>query len=89
MSKEPHVGVVGTGIYLPGKTRTAKEIAEATKGNWTEEAIIEKQGIRQVLVPGENEGTQEMGAYAAQDALKRTGVDPKDIDVILDIGEEW
>lgn len=89
MAKETHVGVVGTGIYLPKHSRSAKEIAEATNGNWTEDAIIEKQGLKSVRVAGEDEGTQEMGAYAAQDALKRTGTDPLDIDVILDIGEEW
>ncbi len=89
MTKQPHVGVVGTGIYLPKKTRSAAQIAAATNGNWTEDAIIEKQGIREVRVPGEAEGTQEMGAYAAKDALERTGIKPEEVDVILDIGEEW
>jgi 3-oxoacyl-[acyl-carrier-protein] synthase-3 len=35
------------------------------------------------------DGTQEMGALAALDALKNTGIDPKDIDVILSVTEEW
>ncbi|MFA5470905.1 MAG: 3-oxoacyl-ACP synthase, partial [Acholeplasmataceae bacterium] len=35
------------------------------------------------------DGTQEMGALAALDALKNTGVDPLDIDVILSVTEEW
>ncbi|MBE0700240.1 MAG: 3-oxoacyl-ACP synthase, partial [Acholeplasmataceae bacterium] len=35
------------------------------------------------------DGTQEMGALAALDALKNTGLDPKSIDVILSVTEEW
>lgn len=88
MSK-PTVGIVGTGIYLPKGRMSAKEISLATKGVWTEEAVIEKLGIRQKTIPGPNDGTQEMGVYAAKDALKNTGVDPLEIDVIICVGEEW
>ena len=84
-----NVGIVGTGIYLPQETMTAKEIAAATQGIWTEEAVIDKLGIKQIHIPSENDGTQEMSVYAALDALKNTGVDPLEIDVILSIGEEW
>lgn len=86
---EINVGIVGTGIYIPSNFMTAKEISEKTEGNWTEEAIIEKLGIIKKSIPGKDEGTQEMGALAALDAIKRTGIDPLDIDVILGIGEEW
>lgn len=89
MPKKTNVGIVGTGIYLPDKIMTAKEISEATKGNWAEEAVRDKLGIIQKRVPGENDGTQEMGARAGKDALKRTGIDPEEIDLILCVGEEW
>lgn len=86
-----HVGIVGTGIYLPKKIMTAKEIADATNGVWTEEAVKSKLGVNQKCVPGESlaDGTQEMGVAAALDCLRNTGVDPMDIDVILCMGEEW
>ena len=85
------VGIVGTGIYLPEGRMTAKEISEKTQGVWSEEAVIEKLGIRQKTIPQEmpKDGTQEMGALAALDALKNTNVNPKDIDVILSVTEEW
>ena len=85
------VGVVGTGVYLPKGIMTAKEVADATKGIWAEEAVKEKLGIARKVIPSDDpsDGTQEMGALAALDCLKNTGVDPKDIDVILCIGEEW
>lgn len=86
-----HVGIVGTGIYLPKERMTAKEISEKTNGVWTEEAVIEKLGIKTKVVPSSSlsDGTQEMGALAALDALKNTGINPLDIDVILSVSEEW
>lgn len=84
-----NVGIVGTGIYIPDKFMTAAEIAEATKGVWSEEAVVNKLGIRKKPIPGVDDGTQEMGARAALDCLKNTGINPEEIDVILSVGEEW
>jgi 3-oxoacyl-[acyl-carrier-protein] synthase-3 len=84
-----HAGIVGTGIYIPQTRMSAAEISKATGGVWSEEAVIEKLGIKSKPVPGPDDGTQEMGAKAALDCLKNTGVDPKEIDVILCFGEEW
>ncbi len=89
MSHNNHVGIVGTGIYLPKTVLTAKEIAAKTKGVWTEAAVIEKLGIRQIYVPSEGDGTQEMALKAAKDALKNTAIDPLELDLIISIGEEW
>lgn len=86
---KPNVGIVGTGIYLPDEFITAKQISEATNGVWTEEAIIKKLGFTKKTIPGENDGTQEMGVRAAIDCLENTKIDPKEIDVILCMGEEW
>lgn len=84
-----NVGIVGTGIYIPEGRMTAKEISEASKGIWTEEAVIEKLGIVEKTIPGKDDGTQEMGVRAGLDALERTGIDPKEIDLVICMGEEW
>jgi len=84
-----HVGIAGLGVYLPEQTRSAGEIAAATEGNWTEENIVKKLGIRRVYVPSQADGTQEMGARAAEEALKDAGIKAEEVDVIIDIGEEW
>lgn len=91
MEQSINVGIVGLGVYLPKKKMTAAEISAATGGNWTEEAVINKLGIVEKYVPTEDpcDGTQEMGALAALDCLKNTGVDPLEIDAILCITEEW
>ncbi len=85
------VGIVGVGTYLPKNVMTAKEIAEATNGTWSEEAVTSKLGIKQKFVPGNGpeDGTQEMGALAGIACLKNCGMDPKEIDAIICIGEEW
>lgn len=86
-----NVGIVGVGTYLPKKIMTAKEISDATGGVWSEDAVINKLGIKQKYMPSADpcDGTQEMGALAALECLKNTGVDPLEIDVILCITEEW
>lgn len=84
-----HVGIVGTGIYIPEPRITAAEIAKKTNGQWTESAIIEKLGIIEKPLPGPKDGTQEMGAKAALNCLQNTGILPEKIDLILSIGEEW
>lgn len=84
-----HAGIAGTGIYIPGTRMSAAEISKATGNVWSEEAVIEKLGVKSKPIPGAEDGTQEMGARAALDCLKNTGVDPLEIDVILCMGEEW
>ena len=86
---ERQIGIIGYGVYLPEKRMTAKQISEATGGVWTAEAVKEKLGIVEKVIPGDADGAQEMSARAAQAALKQGNVDPKDIDVILDMTEEW
>lgn len=83
------IGILSTGIYLPEPRMTASQISEATHGVWSTEAVIQKLGIKQKPVPGDNDGTQEMGVRAALDALKNAQINPLEIDLILCIGEEW
>ena len=83
------VSVIGIGLYLPEAVMSAQEISEATKGRWTAEAVKEKLGIIEKIVPGKDDGTQEMAVHAAKNALGDAEINPKEIDVILCMGEEW
>ncbi len=89
MSLETPVGIAGYGLYLPTATVSAEDIAAATAGRWSAAAVREKLGLHRKTLPGPQDGTQEMGARAAFDALRRTGVDALEIDLILCVGEEW
>ncbi|OHC72929.1 MAG: hypothetical protein A3H93_00080 [Rhodocyclales bacterium RIFCSPLOWO2_02_FULL_63_24] len=83
------IGILGYGLYLPAQRMSAAEIADETRGRWSAAAVREKLGIVSKRIPGTDDGTQEMGARAALDALARTGLDPMDIDLVLCMGEEW
>ena len=84
-----NVGVIGIGCYIPKPRMTAAEISAATQGFWSEDAVINKLGIIEKSIPGDNDGTQEMGVKAANEALKDAGMKAQEIDVILCMGEEW
>lgn len=86
-----NIGIIGIGIYIPKNKITAKQISEATNGVWSEQAVIEKLGIKSKPIPSANisDGTQEMGALAALEAIKDAKINPEEIDVILGVGEEW
>jgi len=81
------VGIAGIGVYIPQTYMTAAEISQKTNGAWSEEAVRDKLGINKK--PIATEGTQEMGYLAAADCIKNSGIDPKEIDVILCMGEEY
>ena len=84
-----NVGVVGLGTYIPQGRMSAAEISAATNGQWSEDAVIHKLGITEKPIPGEDDGTQEMGVRAALAALENAKMDPKEIDLILCMGDEW
>lgn len=84
-----YVGILGYGVYIPETFMTAAQVAEATNGKWAADAVEKKLGFSKKPIPGDDDGTQEMGVRAGLDAIKRTGIDPMDIDLILCVGEEW
>ncbi|MCL2201050.1 MAG: 3-oxoacyl-ACP synthase [Oscillospiraceae bacterium] len=86
---ENHVGIAGLGVYLPKNIMTAKDISDKTKGVWSEQAVIDKLGVIRKPIPGDGDGAQAMGLYAAQAALKDAAIDAKEIDVVLCMTEEW
>ena len=91
MDNYANVGIVSLGVYLPEKKMTAAEVSAATRGTWSEEAVIQKLGIIEKHVPTDKmcDGSQEMGALAALDCLKSGETDPLEIDAILCFTEEW
>ncbi|MFD1739157.1 3-oxoacyl-ACP synthase [Bacillus salitolerans] len=80
------VGIVSTGVYIPNSFMTSDEIAE--KSGIPKEVVEKKLGIVKKPVPGPEDHTCQMGIYAAKQAIKRAGIDPLTIDLIIYIGEE-
>lgn len=83
--REP-VGIVSTGVYLPERVMTSRDIAEAS--GLPLDVVENKLGISRKPVPGEHDHTVAMGVRAAQIAIERAGIDPRSIDLVLSISEE-
>jgi 3-oxoacyl-[acyl-carrier-protein] synthase-3 len=83
----PPIGILSAGIYIPDSCITAAEIAE--RSGVPEDVVVHKMGIVRKPVAGPDEHTNAMGLWAAQDALRRAGVDPREIDLVLCTTEEW
>ena len=81
------VGIVSTGTYSPEGYLTSKEIAEAT--GYPEWVVRDKLGIHKKHIGGPDDHPNEMGIKAALDCIDSSGVDPKEIDVVLNTTEEW
>ncbi len=77
---------MSTGVYIPDRFITGKEIAE--ESGIPEDIIAEKMGIKSKPVPGAEDHTAKMGVKAARQAFSNCSLDPKDIDIVIYIGEE-
>ena len=78
-------GIVGYGAYIPLYRIKSEEIARV----WGEDPnrIIKGLGIKEKAVANVDEDTTTISVEASRNALKRAGIDPKDIGAIY-IGSE-
>lgn len=77
----------GLGIYLPSGRVSSAEIAEAS--GLPEWVVRDKLGIHQKTAPGPDDGTAQMAARAAREALADAGLRGEDVDVVISIVEEY
>lgn len=75
------------GLYIPTPRQTAADIATAS--GIPEAVVRDKMGIVEKPVPGEGDHTNEMGIRAAREALRKAGLSPDSVDVIISITEEY
>ncbi|HEX8995439.1 MAG TPA: 3-oxoacyl-ACP synthase [Ktedonobacterales bacterium] len=75
------IGLMGLATYLPERTQTAADIAEAS--GIPEEVVRDKMGIVAKRLASYEDQTSTMAVRAARTALDRAGVDPEEIDLIL------
>lgn len=75
------VGVLGTGVAVPGRVVTNHELAQTL--DTSDEWIVTRTGIRQrrFLEPGRT--TSDLCVEAAERALRRSGLRAEDIDAIV------
>lgn len=75
-----NVGIAGIGAYVPSLAVTNDDISELVETN--DEWIIKRTGIRERRI-SEGEDTSDMASKAALCALKRSKLNPKDVDLII------
>lgn len=78
---EPVVEIVGTGRYLPEKVLTNRDLESMvdTSDAW----IVERTGIRERRIAGEEECAAFMGAEAARRAMEEAGVQAGEVDILI------
>jgi 3-oxoacyl-[acyl-carrier-protein] synthase-3 len=86
-SNDIKCGIVGIGLYFPETFRTYQDIALLS--GIPEEVIRDKFGIEKIYYPGNNEQPSWMAVQAAKRCLEKTGIDPKEIDLIIYFWENY
>jgi len=71
----------GVGAHLPKRILTNDDLAKIV--DTTDEWIVERSGIRQRHIAGDDELTSDLGIAAARQALVRSGIDPIEIDLVI------
>jgi 3-oxoacyl-[acyl-carrier-protein] synthase-3 len=73
--------LLSVGSCLPARVVTNRELSQRV--DTTDEWIVERTGIRQRHIAGENERTSDLAVEAARRALDAAGVDGRELDLII------
>ena len=74
--------ITGVGGYVPDYVLTNQELE--TMVETSDEWITTRTGIKERrILKGENKGVSVMGIAAVKDLLAKTGIDPKEIDLLI------
>jgi 3-oxoacyl-[acyl-carrier-protein] synthase III len=71
----------GVGAYLPKRVMTNADMSKIV--DTTDDWIIERTGIRARHIAADGETTSDLGIAAGRQALVRSGIDPRDIDLVI------
>jgi 3-oxoacyl-[acyl-carrier-protein] synthase-3 len=76
-----HAGIIGWGTAVPDQRVTNADLAARVETS--DEWIVERTGIRERRVAGPDESTATLGVAAGAQAIKRAGLTPSDIDLMI------
>ena len=69
------------GAYAPSKILTNEDLSKMV--DTTDDWITKRTGIKERRIAAEGETTSDLGVKAAELAIQRSGIDPKDIDMVV------
>lgn len=81
MAELVKVGIAGLGKYLPEKVLTNADLERMVETS--DEWIVQRTGIRERRVAGEQELTSDMAANAGRAALLDAGIDGDEVDLVI------
>jgi len=73
--------ILGTGSYVPEKVRTNADLERMVETS--DEWIVERTGIRERRIAGDNETVASLSFQAAQQALSAAGISAAELDMII------
>lgn len=73
--------ILGTGSYVPEKVRTNADLERMVETS--DEWIVERTGIRERRIAGDNETVASLSFQAAQLALSAAGISAAELDMII------
>ncbi|HEY9093701.1 MAG TPA: ketoacyl-ACP synthase III [Candidatus Cryosericum sp.] len=77
--EQRHAKILGTGIYLPEKIVTNEELS--ARLGYDVSQYLSGITLRHVSAP--DEAASDLAVKAAQDVMKKTGVKPEDLDLVI------
>ena len=69
------------GSFLPENIITNQDLEKRV--DTSDEWIRTRTGIKQRSIVNENQATSDLALKASQDAIKKAGINPKEIDLII------
>jgi len=76
-----HVGIIGTGSYVPERVLTNCDLERMV--DTSDEWIFERTGIRERRIAAEEETNVTMGAIAVARAIENARISPEDIEMLI------
>jgi 3-oxoacyl-[acyl-carrier-protein] synthase-3 len=81
-SERPGSQIIGTGAYAPEKVLTNQDLARIV--DTSDEWIRERTGIAERRIASDGEAASDMAYEASRRALEAAGIEPTDVDRVLD-----
>ncbi|MFO0564559.1 MAG: beta-ketoacyl-ACP synthase III [Polyangiaceae bacterium] len=79
----PNAYISGTGFYVPPKVVSNDALSKEYGIDTTSEWIVQRTGIEERRFAEEGVGTSDLAVPAAQAAIERAGITPRDLDMIV------
>ena len=75
------ISITGIGAYAPARVLTNNDLSQMM--DTSDEWIVERTGIRERRIAGQDEALSDLALPASREALEQAGVDPATVDLVI------